>query len=200
MIIRITDIRTIDKSKFGKWFELMSDERQKDVSRMKVESKKNLRIAADAVCRKAISDFCGVEQNKIIFEHTETGKPYAKDLPVYFNVSHSGDMIACAVSDCEIGIDIEKIRNINPRSAEKFATEAEKEYISKNKNGFFEIWTLKEAYFKCTGTGLGADIKTVSFEIKENSIRCSENGFEFSFVETDSDYVCSLCRKIKNAP
>ncbi|MEE1012090.1 MAG: 4'-phosphopantetheinyl transferase superfamily protein [Acutalibacteraceae bacterium] len=200
MIISISDIRKVKKSELSAWFEQMSDERKQAVSQMKVEHKRNLRIAADALCRKTIADFCGVEQNKIIFEHTKTGKPFAKDLPVHFNVSHSGDMVVCAVSDCEIGIDIEKIRNINPRTAEKFATESEKDYISKNKNGFFEIWTLKEAYFKCIGTGLGADIRDVSFDIGEKKILCSENGFECSFIETDADYICSVCKRIKNAP
>ena len=62
------------------------------------------------------------------------------------------------------------------------ATKNEIEHIASDSNGFFEIWTLKEAYFKCIGTGLGADIKDVSFEITENEIRCSEDGFEFSFI------------------
>lgn len=195
MTISSLDIKKVKKSEINKWFDLMSDERKQSVNRMKVEHKKNLRIAADALCRKAVSDFCGIEQSKIIIEHTKTGKPYAKDLPVHFNLSHSGDMVVCAVSDCEIGIDIEKIRHTNPRSAGKFATESEKEYISKNKKGFFEIWTLKEAYFKCIGTGLGADIKDVSFEITENEIRCSEDGFEFSFIQTNEDYICAVCNK-----
>lgn len=194
------DIKNADEAMLDEWFEQMSAERKQAVSQMKVRHKKNLRIAADALCRKAISDYCGIEQSKIIFEHTKAGKPFVKDLPVHFNVSHSGDMVVCAVSDCEIGIDIEKIRKVNPRSADKFATESEKEYISENENGFFEIWTLKEAYFKCIGTGLGSDIKTVSFDICENRIKCSADGFELSFVETDADYICSVCKKIKNAP
>ena len=102
-------------------------------------------------------------------------------------------MLGCAFSDKEIGIDIEKIREINPKAASKFACHDEEKYISTHKNGFFEIWTLKEAYFKCIGTGLGTDIKKVCFDISENGIVCSETGFECSFISVDSSYICSVC-------
>lgn len=177
------------------WYEQMSDERKQTVNRMKVEHKRSLRIAADALCRKAISEFCGISPDEIVFGYTEKGKPYAKGLPVYFSISHSGDIAVCAVSDCEIGIDIEKIRSINPRISDKFATEEENEYICTSENGFFEIWTLKEAYFKCIGTGLGKNIKNVSFKILENKIHCSKSGYEFSFYEISKDYICSICKK-----
>lgn len=179
----------------AQWSEQMSDERRQSVMRMKVEQKRNLRIAADALCRNAIAEFCGVSPAGIIFEYTRHGKPYAKGLPVHFSISHSGDIAVCAVSDNEIGIDIEKIRTVNPRSAERFASEKEREYIRTAENGFFEIWTLKEAYFKCIGTGLGSDIKNVTFNVSDSGIACSENGYELSFYETDKDYICSICKK-----
>lgn len=189
------NVSNIEQSCFELWFSAMSEERKQSVSQMKNEQKRKLRIAADALCRKAVAEFCGVEQSEIVFEHTEKGKPYAKNLPVHFSISHSGDIVICAVSDCEIGIDVEKIRSINPRTAERFATESEKEHIAKSENGFFEIWTLKEAYFKCIGTGLGSDIKDVSFNIDNGCIACSEKGFHFFFYETEKNYICSVCKK-----
>lgn len=189
------NIADADKERLNRWFEQMSREKKQSVSQMKVESKKNLRIAADALCRNAISDFCGISPAEIVFEYSANGKPYAKGLPVHFSVSHSGDIAVCAVSDSEIGIDIEKIRLVNHKASERFATENEQEYIRNNENGFFEIWTLKEAYFKCIGTGLGADIKKVSFDINGRDITCSESGFELSFIETDKNYICSICKK-----
>ena len=125
----------------------------------------------------------------------EKGKPYVKGLPVCFSISHSGDYAVCVVSDEEIGIDIEKIRPINKRVADKFATEKEKEYILSSSNGFFEIWTLKEAYFKCIGTGLGKDIKEVSFDISDNNIAFSKSGYEFTFCDINKNYICSICKK-----
>ncbi len=184
-----------DDSLLKEWFAQMSSEKKQSVSKMKVEGKKNLRIAADALCRNALADFCSISPAEITFEYSAHGKPYAKGLPAHFSVSHSGDIAVCAVSHSEIGIDIEKIRSVNLRASEKFATENEREYIRNSETGFFEIWTLKEAYFKCIGTGLGTDIKDVSFDINGKDIACSESGYKLSFIEIDKNYICSVCKK-----
>lgn len=171
----------------------MSDERKEAVKKLLIPHKQKLKIASDNLCRHAISEFCGISPEDIEFRIGENGKPYTKGLDVHFNISHSGDMAVCAVSDKEIGIDIEKIREINPRTAEKFACETEKEYINSHKNGFFEIWTLKEAFFKCIGTGLGADIKNVYFGIDNKKIICSEKGFDCHFHDVAEGYICAVC-------
>ena len=147
MKISQINIKNIEKSVLEGWFEQMSAERREAVSRVAVEQKRNLRIAADALCRKTVSEFCSISPADIIFEQNKTGKPFVKGLPVYFSIIHSGDYAVCAVSDCEIGIDIEKIRTIDLRVADRFATVKEKEYIHNCKDGFFRICTLKEAYF-----------------------------------------------------
>lgn len=190
--INITDV---EDYLFDQWFCNMSDERKASVSRTQSPHKRKLRIAADMLCRKAISEFCNVAKNEITIEISHLGKPYVKNLPVHFSISHSGDYSVCAISNDEIGIDIEKTRSVHPRAFEKFCTENEARYINGNENGLFRIWTLKEAYFKCIGTGLGSDIKNVSFEISEQKIICSEKGFEFSFFPIDENYICSICKK-----
>lgn len=189
------NLNEVSAEQLSEWFEQMSDEKKHSVMQTKIEHKRNLRIAADGICRLATAEFCAVSPAEIEFGYNEHGKPFAKNLPVHFSVSHSGDIAVCAVSDKEIGVDIEKIRDVNPRSAERFASVKEKEYIRDNPNGFFEIWTLKEAYFKCIGTGLGADIKNVTFDISEKGVTCSESGYKLSFIETETDYVCSVCEK-----
>lgn len=177
------------------WFDAMSSERKSEVMRLVNENKRASKIAADYLCRQAISEFCNVSAESIKFLKNEFGKPYAENLPVHFSISHSGDIVVCAVSDKETGIDIEKIRPINNKVAEKFATEKELEYISSSENGFFEIWTLKEAYFKCIGTGLGSDIKNVSFGITPSGIVCSDSRYTLSFYNAEENYVCAICQK-----
>lgn len=197
MKIYSCNITTVSDAELDTWFAAMSEERKKSVMRLQNENKRKAKIAADNLCRLAISEHCAVDAKSIKISLSEDGKPFAVDCNVNFNISHSGNWVICAVSENEIGIDIEKIRSVNPRAAEKFACAEELKYIASHENGFFEIWTLKEAYFKCIGTGLGADIKTVSFEVKENGIACSENGFDCSFVRIDGEYICSVCEKRK---
>ncbi len=195
MKIYSCNLKQVAQHELADWFRVMSPDRQETVMRLKVEAKQKSKIAADRLCRLAISDFCSVPSESIIFKKTENGKPYAVGLNIFFNVSHSGDMVVCAVSDRKIGIDIEKIRPINPKAAEKFACADESEYIRSTENGFFEIWTLKEAYFKCIGTGLGADIKNVSFKINGNSVKCSEPDFDCIFHNIADGYICSTCER-----
>ena len=42
----------------------------------------------------------------------EMGKPYLKDSKLHFNVSHSGEYLAIAVSEILVGIDIQETKNI----------------------------------------------------------------------------------------
>lgn len=197
MKIYSCNITTASETELNEWFAAMGEERQKSVLRLQNEHKRKAKIAADNLCRIAISEFCGVDAKGIKFGLSEHGKPFAANCDVNFNISHSGDFVVCAVSENEIGIDIEKIRPVNSRAAERFACVEELEYIASHENCFFEIWTLKEAYFKCIGTGLGADIKNVSFDIKESGITCSENGFDCSFISIADGYICSVCEKRK---
>lgn len=196
MLIYSIDLKGVSREELDEWFALADPLKKDAILKIQAEPKRKERIAAEYLRRKAIADYCGVPVKEIEFDITDKGKPYVKNLDVHFNVSHSSGIVVCAVSDKEIGIDIERIREINPRAAEKFASPSELEYIRNSENGFFEIWTLKEAYFKCIGTGLGADIKNVSFNISRNGIECSENGFEFFFKKIAENCICSVCQRI----
>lgn len=92
---------------------------------------------------------------------TSFGKPYinCKGLSINFNISHSGNMIAIAISDSKIGIDIEVLKPIkfDLTSYDGFFTSKELKAIieSKNRNkAFFVLWTQKEAAVKYSGIGL----------------------------------------------
>ncbi len=189
------NINNVTSDNLKLWFNTMSNERKNEVSKIKIPKKQVLKIAADFLCRKAISEFCKIAPEEIVFGKSKFGKPFAVEIDIHFSISHSGDMVLCAVSEKEIGADIEKIRCIRLDAAKKFACENELKYINENPNGLFEIWTLKEAYFKCIGTGLGADIKKVCFTKTENGFECSEKGFLITCPEVCEGYICSVCEK-----
>ncbi len=189
------DVTKISDEILKNHFFVMDDKRKAETLSLPSDIKKKQKIAADMLCRKMISDKCGISPDNIVFDKTESGKPFAINADIYFSLSHSSDIVVCAVSEKEIGVDIEKIRKIRFKAAEKFATESEIAYIGNVENRFFEIWTLKEAFFKCKGTGLGADIKSVSFGIDGNNIICSKDGYQLCFEEISDGYICSVCIK-----
>lgn len=92
--------------------------------------------------------------------------------PFFPSVSHTSNIIVIVVSNNEIGVDIEKIRNADLRIAKRFFTKYEQEYILENSlvqnNRFYEVWTKKEAYMKYVGKGLHMPIN--SFNVFDRNI------------------------------
>lgn len=139
-----------------------------------------------------------INYNDITIIKNEYGKPYIKDNNLYYNISHSNEYVICAISNKEIGVDIEKIRHVKKNVPNQFATPKEIEYINefneRHDKRCFEIYTLKEAYLKCLGTNLNF-IKEVEFELKLNSIKCNKGGYSFNLIYDLDNYIVSTCEK-----
>lgn len=189
------DVSEIDDSILLKHYYIMDETRKDETRALVSDIKKRQKIAADMLCRQMISEKCSLPEESIEFRRNSFGKLFAANADVFFSISHSGNIVLCAVSDKEIGADIEKIRNIRFDAAKKFAGASELEYIGENLNRFFEIWTLKEAFFKCKGTGLGADIGSVSFSVKNGDVSCSEKGYNLYIPQITDGFICSVCIK-----
>lgn len=128
--------------------------------------------------------FCG-EKSDIL--RTKNGKPYVKADDLYFSVSHKSDHIIMAVSDMEIGIDMETISGADrTKSAKKILLEWELnefdslENIDEKERLFLEFWTKKEAFIKKNNLTL----KSI-FDVDTTKIH------SFSFYY--SDFVISFC-------
>ncbi|QMV39819.1 4'-phosphopantetheinyl transferase family protein [Cohnella cholangitidis] len=104
----------------------------------------------------------------LVFEENAYGKPNLTGVPrVHFNLSHSGDWCACAVSESPIGVDVEQVRQQELGWADKLLAEDEKIELHatagiERLKRFFEIWTLKESYVKALGKGLSHGLNTFS--------------------------------------
>lgn len=95
------------------------------------------------------------------YRYGKNGKPYLKDHPFQFNLSHSGDYVFCGVSNREIGVDIQKIQGDNMlRLAKRFFAAPERRALEGcgdeelRRRMFFRMWVRKEAYGKLTGEGI----------------------------------------------
>jgi len=76
----------------------------------------------------------------------EGKKPRFDTEDAYFNLSHSHGVIMLGISHTPIGVDIEKIRDID---YSKFTF-----MDAEDTEDFFEKWTERESYLKWTGEGL----------------------------------------------
>ncbi len=151
---------------------------------------KNASVNGRALIKKIAAEKLNTSEESLVFSENINGKPYFTNFPdFHFNISHSEDGIAIAVDKKEIGIDIEKIRNVNLRVADRFFTDEEKKYVNKDaefsQKRFFEIWTKKEAYIKKHGLKL-ADLRSAK----------SENIYTISH----ENFIISVCGEFDSAP
>ncbi len=168
------NIRDLSDEMYIHYYSLMSEEKKRRVDCFRFEDDKKRTVVGEMLARQAISEWCGVPEESIVFEITEHGKPYAKDLNVEFNISHSADMVVCVVDDKPVGVDIEKIRHVDLNTAKRIFNDEDVQYIfecipdTEDYNDytndavlqrFFELWTKKEAYGKLVGMGLFSETK-----------------------------------------
>ena len=82
----------------------------------------------------------------------DMGKPFYENGP-YFNVSHSGRFIMMAVSNKEIGVDIEENTNKDMSALIRIFNEAEAKMIKEHAD-FYYLWCAKESLIKCIGSSI----------------------------------------------
>ena len=198
MKIIYDSINNYSKVEYDHFFSLIKSEKQKKINKLANSKDKKRSILGEMLFIKILEEF-KIDYYSIEIYKNEYGKPLIKDLNIYFNISHSKDYVVCVASKNQIGVDIEYIRKINNNVVYQFATTNEVAYINNNNKNFsqkcFEIFTLKEAYFKCIGTNLNG-IKNIEFSIKKNSIQFNNKDFNFKLVYSIDNYVIAICEKI----
>ena len=101
---------------------------------------------------------CDINAAELVLSRTESGKPYFLNSNLKFNLSHSGGVVACALSDeGEVGIDIECAEKSDGQAikiAKRFFSQDDSQAISKDPSSFTRVWSEKEAQSKFFGMEL----------------------------------------------
>lgn len=133
----------------------------------------------------------------------------ASDL--YFNISHSGDWIICAVDNKPVGVDIEIIKVINFKIAERFFSSEEYYALMSQPETiqlkyFYMLWTLKESYIKAEGKGLNIPLFSFCMRMEGNYIKAivdnkiSDYHFYQSFLDRKTVYaICTLSSNVSKS-
>ena len=124
--------------------------------------------------------------------YNKNGKPLVDFC--WFNLSHSGEYVVCAVSENPIGVDIERLDRLKKRPHYAFFTQREDSYINAAENfekRFYTLWTRKEAYIKALGGRLrdAAQIELVTSDLQ---LLPQKNGFSFETLYFEQ-YLISIC-------
>ncbi len=119
-------------------------------------------------------------------------KPLSKN--VLFNISHSNGLVVLGISEkYDIGIDIEKLREVKDNLIKYISNEEEYEYI-KDEKSFYEIWTSKESIVKCLGKGLYKRVNEIP-ALPINGIKSFDGELYNSKIISSSEYVISITLK-----
>jgi len=112
--------------------------------------------------RKMLSEATGLPAIGLTFVESDEGKPRALNTAGWdFNVSHSGDYVAVAVGQGQVGVDLEQVRPVremesiadryfHPDEAAAWRSLAP----GLREEAFFVLWSAREASMKCVGLGL----------------------------------------------
>ncbi len=150
---------------------LSPDEREK-AARFRFEKDRNAYLVSRSLLRSILSQYVGIEPQKLHFTYGPKGKPALLGNPVCFNMSHSEDVVLYVVArEPKLGVDVEFIRPMSDTKtiAERFFSTIE--YgdllsLGERTEGFFNCWTRKEAYIKATGDGLSAPLDEFQVTLK----------------------------------
>ncbi len=167
---------------YQKALSMVSKERQEKTEKMIQHPDKARSVAAGLLLHYAVRENTDLhwDGSCLVKEH---GKPMLpKELGLYFNLSHSGEYVLCAVSDKETGADIQRHEKYEDRLAERFFHPEELAYLKEAKDRkqcFYDLWSLKESCIKCTGRGLSTGLERFSVvpllygeEIVLDGLRC----------------------------
>ncbi|MBE5824325.1 MAG: 4'-phosphopantetheinyl transferase superfamily protein [Butyrivibrio sp.] len=186
-----------DEEIFRDFYEKMPIERKKKIDALKPEGSKRLCLGAGILLDRALREYLSADGSKqfpsLVDYEIATGpqgKPYIQGLPGFsFNLSHSGDIAAIAVSDREVGIDIQKFEHFNDSLVDHVFNIEDKELAkelmaeltdsglwgdpaqhgdSSFDHVYTRMWTMKESVMKYTGKGLSLEPKKIILKRAQN--------------------------------
>lgn len=169
----------------SRFYPLVSPDERNRAAPFHFERDRNRFIIRRGILRVILGSYLKVEPGAIRYHYGVNNKPSLAEIDnndnLHFSVSHSGGRALYALSrGCEIGVDIEYVRDIpemeqlleqvlSPQESEGFnaLTGPEK------REGFFSGWTRKEAFLKATGDGLSRSLKDIEIS---PAVSDGENG------------------------
>lgn len=169
-------------------------------------------LISRVLVKTVLADKLGISPHQVNIQLHPNGKPFVQgSKAVYFNLTHSADVIILAVTEeGEIGVDIEKVdREFEWMRVDSVLDLSEIEWIKEKEltdsssvfQRFFQIWTLKESYIKCTGEGMSRHLKKLNFHVLPEHIQFLDSTndaqktgeYYFESYIYESNFIFSIC-------
>ncbi|AWA98045.1 hypothetical protein CU052_00905 [Vibrio harveyi] len=172
-------------------------------------------VVAHSLKRQLLSAIIGVEPSMLFFGKNSYGKPVLippQSMDIQFNLSHTNGLVVVSVAyQTKIGVDVEQVDSKIDTYSLACSYFAKQEIAllkslpdDQKRDGFFQLWTLKEAFVKADGRGLSTrldgfhvvDLKEKNYFFNKWGAKLT-NWKAYSFQPTERHHlsVVTECRK-----
>jgi len=183
----------------AKWLEELPSEKQLRINKLHQQKDRVLSLVGLQLLKVAMTDFSDMPFSLSQLQFPEQTKPFFPS-HIDFNISHSGEIACCVVSDSHnVGIDIELRRNVKETTLNKYLTETTNALhgnnAEQNKQDFFNIWTKYEAIIKAANHGSIFHMKDIQLEANGGHY---QNKFWYTYPvnivsdEDNKEYTCHI--------
>lgn len=182
---------------------ILSPEETERYRRFSFEAGRRQYLLSHGFLRLVLSRYAEVAPQQWQFVRGAYGKPELASVHhdshwLSFNLTHTNGLTACAVTRSrEVGVDAEDTtrrgRDVSPELIRRCLSPGEKLcfdslHPEQRQVGFFDYWTLKEAYLKARGFGLSLPIEAITFRWPSGIAHMGEVAVEFdSAIPDDPD-------------
>ena len=186
--VYIADIEYyMDETHFTEGLAHISRERRAAIGRLRAQKDKVRSLCCGLLLHYGLYDLGYTDNESWTIAYGEKGKPYFTDHPdVCFNLSHSGDYVACAIADRPVGIDIQNERKTIPGMERTVCPEDDLNTLYQTDEErhlhILESFSAKEAYLKYTGMGMSIGFPNVLVDRKEGTA-CLSDGSGAAFLQ-----------------
>lgn len=199
----VTSIEKLkDEECFQRNLMRVSTERRKKIETCRMEKDKARSLAAGLLLEHAWKIYLeehGEEMVAFRENRGEYGKPFCGNRDDFcYNLSHSGEWVICGTAKEPIGVDIQQIKEVNLRIAERFFVPEEYDRLMscEDKNQMFcQMWAMKESYIKYTGKGMIQEMNGFSVDVETGKIYDLKEKKQFNARLSGQiqDYVIAIC-------
>jgi 4'-phosphopantetheinyl transferase len=201
---------TVGCEHLHRWLEMLDEEERERSVRFHFEIDRRDFIAAHTLLRSILSSYMNSPADQWRFTRDPHGKPRiqspvgSEEIP--FNLSHTHGLVAAAVATHgAIGVDAERVDPMKAdfEIAEEYFAPSEVRILrglpaAERTTCFFRLWTLKEAYIKALGTGLGTPLNSFAFALQPIRVEFDAGipgraaDWQFAILPTTDQHVLSL--------
>ena len=136
-------------------------------ARFRVALDRSRYVIAHGVLRAILARYLETTPGEPVFRYGPQGKPELSTGPVRFNMSHSHDLVLCAISRTRpVGVDVERIRPGVADEVARWFAPGTASFLdglpqSVRLRAFYQSWTRMEAYAKGGGEGLESNLENL---------------------------------------